>query len=201
MNGFEGRIGRTLADSEPHFTEPVHPGEDAPNVVVILMDDTGFAQFGCYGSDIDTPNVDAPSKPACSSRIFRHRCVRPRGCAIDGSLTARRRDAWCVNWRTGFPHQLGHISNSAATTLRSFTPRAMPPLCRQVHLAPTQDISAAGPFDQWPLARGFDRYYGFEEKPTSSTPNWFETTATLILPRAPTTATTSPRTWSISCCR
>ena len=35
------------------------PGEDAPNVVVILLDDTGFAQFGCYGSDIDTPNIDA----------------------------------------------------------------------------------------------------------------------------------------------
>ena len=57
--GFEGTIGRTLADSEPHFEIPPHPGADSPNVVVVLLDDTGFAQFGCFGSDIDTPNVDA----------------------------------------------------------------------------------------------------------------------------------------------
>ena len=56
---FEGRIGRTLAESEPHFASRPHPGADAPNVVIVLLDDTGFAQFGCYGSDIDTPHVDA----------------------------------------------------------------------------------------------------------------------------------------------
>ena len=56
---FEGRISRVLADSEAWFEEPPHPGEDAPNVVVVLLDDTGFAQFGCYGSTIEPPNVDA----------------------------------------------------------------------------------------------------------------------------------------------
>ena len=40
MTEFAGTVGRTLADSEPHFVEPVHPGEDAPNVVLILLDDT-----------------------------------------------------------------------------------------------------------------------------------------------------------------
>ena len=53
---FEGRIGRVLADSEAWFEEPPHPGENAPNVVVVLLDDTGFAQFGCYGSTTDTPD-------------------------------------------------------------------------------------------------------------------------------------------------
>ena len=56
---FEGRIGRTLAESEPWFDEPPHPGEGAPNVVVVLIDDTGFAQLGCYGGDVATPNIDA----------------------------------------------------------------------------------------------------------------------------------------------
>ena len=59
MTEFKGIIGRTLAESEPYFVEAPHPGDDAPNVVIVLMDDTGFAQFGCYGSDIDTANVDA----------------------------------------------------------------------------------------------------------------------------------------------
>ena len=56
---FQGRIGQTLEDSEPHFEERPHPGEQAPNIVLVLLDDTGFAQFGCFGSDIGTPNVDA----------------------------------------------------------------------------------------------------------------------------------------------
>lgn len=56
---FEGTIGRTVAESRPWFDEPPHPGEAAPDMVVILLDDTGFAQLGCYGSDIDTSHVDA----------------------------------------------------------------------------------------------------------------------------------------------
>ncbi|MDH3295286.1 MAG: sulfatase-like hydrolase/transferase, partial [Acidimicrobiia bacterium] len=56
---FDGTIGPTLAESEPSFPVTPHPGDDGPNVVIILLDDTGFAQFGCYGSDIDTANVDA----------------------------------------------------------------------------------------------------------------------------------------------
>jgi hypothetical protein len=55
---FEGTIGRTLADSQAWFDEPPHPGVGAPNVVVVLLDDTGFAQLGCYGSDIDTRHID-----------------------------------------------------------------------------------------------------------------------------------------------
>ena len=41
---FAGRIGRTIADSEPSFEQRTHPGEDAPNVVIVLLDDTGFVR-------------------------------------------------------------------------------------------------------------------------------------------------------------
>ena len=58
-NNFQGVIGKTIKDSEPWFEIPNHPGEDAPNIVIILLDDTGFSQLGCYGSSIDTSNIDA----------------------------------------------------------------------------------------------------------------------------------------------
>ena len=56
---FEGTIGRTVADSVPWWPTPAHPKEGAPNVVVILIDDLGFSHFGCFGSDLVTPNIDA----------------------------------------------------------------------------------------------------------------------------------------------
>ena len=55
---FEGEIHRTQAESTPWWPTPVHPGAEAPNVVIVLLDDTGFSHFGCYGSDLSTPNID-----------------------------------------------------------------------------------------------------------------------------------------------
>lgn len=51
-------IGRTLADSVPHWPAPARPPAGAPNVLVVLLDDVGFSDFGCYGSEIDTPVID-----------------------------------------------------------------------------------------------------------------------------------------------
>ena len=71
------------------------------------------------------------------------------------------------NFNTGFPNQRGHISNHAATVAEVLGAEGYATFCAgKWHLAPTQDMSAAGPFDQWPLGRGFDRFYGFLEGET-----------------------------------
>jgi len=166
---FKGTVGRTLADSTAHFETPPHPGEGAPNVVVVLLDDTGFAQFGCFGSDIETPNVDALAAGGLQYTNFH---VAPLCSPTRASLlTGRSQHAVGMrgvsNWRTGFPNQLGHISDHAATIAEVLKAEGYGTYCvGKWHLAPTQDISAAGPFDQWPLARGFDRFYGFLEGET-----------------------------------
>ena len=166
---FEGAIGRTLAESEPWFDEAPHPGPDAPNVVVILLDDTGFGQFGCYGSDIDTPHVDALANGGLQFTNFH---VTPLCSPTRASLlTGRSQHAVGMrsvsNFRTGFPHQLGHISNHASTMAEVLGDAGYATFCvGKWHLAPMEQCSAAGPFDQWPLARGFDRFYGFLEGET-----------------------------------
>ena len=166
---FEGTIGHSVADSVAWFDEPPHPGDDAPNVVVVLLDDTGFAQFGCYGSDIDTPHIDAL---AANGLQFTNFHVTPLCSPTRASLlTGRSRHAVGMravsNFRTGFPHQLGHISNHAATIAEVLRDEGYATFCvGKWHLAPMEQCSAAGPFDQWPLARGFDRFYGFLEGET-----------------------------------
>ena len=55
---FEGVIGRDWRDSTPWWpAEPAAPS-GAPNVLLIVLDDVGYAQLGCYGSDISTPTID-----------------------------------------------------------------------------------------------------------------------------------------------
>lgn len=166
---FEGTIGRTHQESQPWFDEAPHPAAGSPNVVIILLDDTGFAQFGCYGSDIDTANVDALAAGGVQFTNFH---VTPLCSPTRASLlTGRSQHAVgmrsIANFRTGYPNQLGHITNHAATVAEVLRDRGYATFCvGKWHLAPMEQCSAAGPFDQWPLARGFDRFYGFMEGET-----------------------------------
>ena len=168
-NNFQGVIGKTIKDSEPSFEIPNHPGEDAPNIVIILLDDTGFSQLGCYGSSIDTSNIDALAAHGLQFTNFH---VTPLCSPTRASLlTGRSQHAVGMravsNFRTGFPNMLGHITNQAATVSEILNTYGYATFCvGKWHLAPMEDCSAAGPFSQWPLGRGFDRFYGFLEGET-----------------------------------
>ncbi len=55
---FQGTIARSYEESEEWWPEPTQPPEGAPNVIIFLLDDVGFAQFGSFGGLIETPNID-----------------------------------------------------------------------------------------------------------------------------------------------
>ena len=161
---YEGRIGRYLADSEPWWPTPPHPGDAAPNVVIILFDDLGFSHFGCFGSTIETPNIDALAANGLRFTNFHVTPVcSPTRAAL---LTGRNHHSVGMrsisNFITGFPHMTGHISNHAATVAEVLRDEGYTTFAiGKWHLTPMERASAAGPYDQWPLQRGFDRYYGF----------------------------------------
>ena len=77
---FPGVIGRTFDVSSPAWPEPLRAKEGSPNVLFIVQDDTGFGQLGCYGSPIQTPNIDAlaAERPAASTTCTRRRSARRR---------------------------------------------------------------------------------------------------------------------------
>ena len=168
-SAFKGKIGRTLEESEPYFEQHPHPGSSTPNVVIVLLDDVGFAQFGCYGSDIDTPHIDALAAAGLKFTNFHVTplCSPTRAALLTGRSQHAVGMRSVSNFTTGFPNQLGHIADNAGTIAEVLQAAGFVTLCAgKWHLAPTSNTSAAGPFNQWPLARGFDRFYGFLEGET-----------------------------------
>ena len=68
LPGFEGVVGRTFAGSQGGGPSG-RAAADAPNIIVMLVDDPAGADLGCYGSEIETPNLDRLAPPACATRI------------------------------------------------------------------------------------------------------------------------------------
>ncbi len=75
---FPGVIGRTFDRSSPAWPQPLRAREQMPNVLFVILDDTGFGQLGCYGSPIRTPNLDSLAEGGLRYTICTPpRCARP----------------------------------------------------------------------------------------------------------------------------
>ena len=160
----EGQIGKIQAESTPWWPTPAHPGDDAPNVVLVLLDDTGFAQLGCFGSDLHTPHMDRLANNGLQYTNFHVTplCSPSRAALLTGRNHHEVGMRSISNFDSGYPHMRGHISPHAATVAEVLRDEGYTTFAvGKWHLAPMEQASAAGPFDQWPCQRGFDRFYGF----------------------------------------
>ena len=167
---YGGIVGNTVADSTPWWPDPVTPPPGSPNVVIVVLDDVGFADLGCFGSEIDTPTMDALAADGLRYNNFHTTaiCSPTRACLLTGRNHHSVGMAVVSNWDTGFPGCTGRITNRAATLAEMLRPAGYSTFAvGKWHLAPIEDTTPAGPFDQWPLQRGFDRYYGFLDGATN----------------------------------
>ncbi len=161
---FKGKIGRTIHDSVPWWPEPKRSDDGSPNIVVILFDDTGFSHFGCYGSTIDTPNIDRLAEHGLRYTNFHTTalCSPTRASLLTGRNHHTVGMRSVSNFNTGFPHMRGYISPHAATLAEMLNAEGYATYAAgKWHLTQMEQASTAGPLDQWPLQRGFDRFYGF----------------------------------------
>ena len=161
---FPGRIGRTIGDSDPAWPTPNRARPDAPNVVYIVLDDTGYGQFGCYGSPINTPNLD---RLASNGLLYTNMhttalCSPSRSCMLTGRNHHSNGMACITEGSTGYPGSNGAIPFENGFLSEMLLPHGYATYCvGKWHLTPAEQVSAAGPYDRWPLGRGFERYYGF----------------------------------------
>ena len=157
---FGGVIGRTAEESTPWW--PTSPDQrHDPNVVIILLDDTGFAHFGCYGSDIDTPNIDKLAADGLRYTNFHTTamCSPTRASLMTGRNHHTVGMRALANFDTGYPNTRGRISKNAATIAEVLRDGGYATFATgKWHLCSASDASSAGPFDDWPLQRGFDRF-------------------------------------------
>ena len=153
--GFTGRIGRTLAESEPSWPPPAHPGEHAPNVLVVLLDDLGFSHLGCYGSDLPTPNIDRLADRGLRYSNFHVTalCSPTRAALLTGRNHHTVGMRAISNFSTGFPHMRGRISDEAATMAEVLRGAGYATLMvGKWHLGDAPEFR--------PTEHGFDEYFG-----------------------------------------
>ena len=161
---FPGVIGRTAEVSKPAWPEPNRAKEGAPNVLFIVLDDTGFGHLGCYGSPIETPNIDALAANGLrySNMHTTALCSPSRSCIITGRNHHSNHLACLTNGSTGYPGSDGYIPFENGFLSEILLQKGYNTYCLgKWHLAPEETMTAAGPYDRWPLGRGFERYYGF----------------------------------------
>jgi arylsulfatase A-like enzyme len=161
---FGGRIGRDWRDSRPWWPPEPAPPPGAPSIVMIVLDDVGYAQLGCYGSDIQTPVLDGLAAGGVRLANFHTTalCSPTRACLLTGRNHHRSGMGRIADLAVGFPGYWGRPPRengylSEILRARGYATYAV----GKWHLSPEDETNMAGSRETWPLARGFDRWYGF----------------------------------------
>ena len=166
---FPGTIGKTIGESEPHWPSTTQPPTGAPNVLIMMLDDVGFADFGCYGSEIDTPSIDRLAQRGLRYTGFHTTamCSTTRAALHTGRNHHSVGMGCLSNFDSGYPGYRGKIDPDAPTLAEMLKPHGYRSYyLGKWHVTPLTQTGPTGPFDGWPLGRGFDRFYGFLDAET-----------------------------------
>jgi arylsulfatase A-like enzyme len=162
-------IGRTYRDSTPHWPAAPSPPGGAPNILMVLFDDVGFSDFGCYGGDAATPTIDRLAAGGLRYTGFHTTamCSTTRAALLTGRNHHSVGVGCLANFDSGYPGYRGKIAKSAGTIAEMLRPHGYRNyMTGKWHVTPLYETGPTGPTDGWPLARGFDRFYGFLDAET-----------------------------------
>jgi arylsulfatase A-like enzyme len=136
----------------------------APNVILVLVDDLGFAGTSAFGGPVSTPTFDRLASEGIYFNNFNTTalCSPTRACIKSGRNHHVNNMGFITEMATGMPGSTGEIPQSVAPVaemlrLNGYSTGAF----GKWHETATWETSVSGPFDRWPTRQGFDKFYGF----------------------------------------
>jgi arylsulfatase A-like enzyme len=170
---------RTLQESKhQRRVEPERLKKDAPNILIILLDDVGFGQTDTFGGEIHTPTLSRLRDAGISYNCFHTTaiCSPTRAALLTGRNHQRVGSGTIAERAVDWDGYTGVIPKSAATipeVLHHYGYKSA--AIGKWHNTPADQTTAMGPFDRWPTGHGFDYFYGFLAGETSQwEPRLFE---------------------------
>ena len=163
---FQGIVNVDIKDSTPDwepYTQPIAP-EGAPNVLYIVLDDVGFSAMEPYGGLIETPNIKRIADSGIRYANFHTTalCSPTRSCLLTGRNHTTNGMACITEAASGFPNANGHIPFECANIAEVLGAKGWNTYhVGKWHLCAEDEMNMASSKRQWPLGRGFERYYGF----------------------------------------
>jgi arylsulfatase A-like enzyme len=164
VEGFGGVIAESYSDSEEWWADYKVPKEDAPNVIIFLLDDVGFAQIGSFGGLINTPNIDALADNGLRYNNFHTTAL----CSPSRATLMAGRNPHSIGLGShaltamGFPGYNAIMPESAKSVANYLEADGYInyALGKWDH-TPLYEVSQTGPFDRWPSGEGFQHAYTF----------------------------------------
>ena len=180
---FEGKIERNAAQSTPYWPARVVPPKGAPNVLLVMTDDTGFGVTSTFGGVVPTPTLDRIAANGLRYTNFNSTalCSPTRAALITGRNHHSMGFGVVAEQSTGYPGYNSIMTRDKATIGRILQQNGFrTSWFGKEHNTPEFEASQAGPFDQWPIGMGFDYFYGFVGGDANQwQPNLFRNTAAI----------------------
>jgi arylsulfatase A-like enzyme len=163
---FKGTINIDIQDSTPDwepYRQPIAP-PGAPSVLYVILDDVGFSALEPYGGMIEAPNIKRIADNGLKYTNFHTTalCSPTRSCLLTGRNHTTNGMACITEASSGFPNANGHIPMECATMAEVLGARGWDTfMVGKWHLCAEDEENLASIRQQWPLGRGFERFYGF----------------------------------------
>ena len=172
---FNGVIKLDVRDSTPDWGpyELTRAPEGSPNILIVLYDDTGLAAWSPYGGGINMPTMDRLAENGLTYTQWHTTalCSPTRSTFLTGRNHHVNRCAAITEGSNGFPGAAGRLPAECATIGQVLQDNGYSTFwIGKNHNVPEEDISAGGSRSEWPLSKGFDRFYGFLGGETN---NWY----------------------------
>lgn len=169
---FQGQIGITYTDSQPNVTAMISAPENAPNVLVILLDDVGFGHASTFGGPINMPTLQKLADEGLRYNRFHTTalCSPTRAALLTGRNHHSAHTGVVMEMATGYPGYDGRVPKDCACIAEILKQNGYNTAAfGKWHLTPAYETSAAGPFDRWATGSGFEHWWGFHG---GETDNW-----------------------------